>query len=503
MRTRHFGSSPVVTRSPTAKNTVPPNFRDRMSDEHSDDSAARSPNFARDIFAIALVAFTLLLTVSMVTRDVADPVEAPIWPLRTLYTPDAIAYPQNESITNACGYWGALLASALFDGLGLAAALIVGGLGGVSTALLIRGHMNAPVLRTLGGSVVVLGAATAANLLPVQLEGMPVVGNGGYLGAMMSGWLQSHFAPAGTWILTLTVLSVGLLMTTDYALLYAGRMLMAGGAKVSRGGIERAAKVLPRRRRNPFTDLEEPIQLEGEADAAEGDGAEDDDEEFTFSEPKIKFRNSKRKEEPEANALLDADALDEEEEYAHDESEAYENDEAYDDDEEEELEDDEPVTRELEVEDETLALRNDDEHDVPAPRVRVKKRKKKPEDEEREALYASMRESSEFDPADYRLPRVEMLEASDDISYDEQLVEVRRKAKILERTFKDFGFNIRVVEIETGPVIAQYEIELEAGLRLEQDHGLGRRFGHCTARPQRSYRRTDSRKKYGRYRSSQ
>ena len=69
---------------------------------------------------------------------------------------------------------------------------------------------------------------------------------------------------------------------------------------------------------------------------------------------------------------------------------------------------------------------------------------------------------------DYQLPTVELLEASDDIDYEEQLSEVRRKAKILEATFADFGFNIRVVEIETGPVIAQYEIELEAGLRLSK-----------------------------------
>ncbi|MCL4156770.1 UNVERIFIED_CONTAM: hypothetical protein GTU68_015245 [Idotea baltica] len=73
---------------------------------------------------------------------------------------------------------------------------------------------------------------------------------------------------------------------------------------------------------------------------------------------------------------------------------------------------------------------------------------------------------------DYQLPNIELLEASDDISYDDQLVEVRRKARILEATFKDFGFNIRVVEIETGPVIAQYEIELEAGLRLSKITGL-------------------------------
>ncbi len=65
-----------------------------------------------------------------------------------------------------------------------------------------------------------------------------------------------------------------------------------------------------------------------------------------------------------------------------------------------------------------------------------------------------------------------MLQQSDDISYEDQLHEVRRKAHILEETFRDFGFNIRVVEIETGPVIAQYEIELEAGLRLSKITGL-------------------------------
>ena len=61
-----------------------------------------------------------------------------------------------------------------------------------------------------------------------------------------------------------------------------------------------------------------------------------------------------------------------------------------------------------------------------------------------------------------------MLLPNEHVCYEEHEKEVRRKAKILEKTFKDFGFNIRVVEIETGPVIAQYEVELEAGLRLSK-----------------------------------
>jgi DNA segregation ATPase FtsK/SpoIIIE, S-DNA-T family len=73
---------------------------------------------------------------------------------------------------------------------------------------------------------------------------------------------------------------------------------------------------------------------------------------------------------------------------------------------------------------------------------------------------------------EYVLPGLDLLTESDEISYDEQTEEVKRKAKVLEQTFANFGFNVKVVEIETGPVIAQYEIELEAGLRLSKITGL-------------------------------
>ncbi len=39
---------------------------------------------------------------------------------------------------------------------------------------------------------------------------------------------------------------------------------------------------------------------------------------------------------------------------------------------------------------------------------------------------------------------------------------------MLEKTFKDFNLNVRVVEIDTGPVVTQFELELEAGLRLSK-----------------------------------
>jgi hypothetical protein len=61
------------------------------------------------------------------------------------------------------------------------------------------------------------------------------------------------------------------------------------------------------------------------------------------------------------------------------------------------------------------------------------------------------------------------------LQLEEQEQEVRERARVLEKTFADFGFKVRVVEIETGPVISQYEIELEAGLRLPVLRARGRR----------------------------
>ena len=50
----------------------------------------------------------------------------------------------------------------------------------------------------------------------------------------------------------------------------------------------------------------------------------------------------------------------------------------------------------------------------------------------------------------------------------EHEAKVHARAMLLERTLLDFGYQVRVVQIDTGPVITQFEIELEAGLRVSQ-----------------------------------
>ncbi len=464
------------------------------------------PNFARnlqqDIFAIALVAATLFVLVSVVTYNAADPVYDQTETASMLFTPDVTIYPGNEAITNACGYWGALLASGLLTGIGISTAFVIAAMGGVATALLTRGGMNAPVLRSLGGTLVVVAVANVAALSRWQPDGFPAVGAGGYLGAMTSTWLEMHFARPGAWILSLTGLLISLLLVTDYALWYAGWIVFRNGAMVSRKGIETASRALPvtgLRTRRIATDLDSPVTpvqpvvamesataTKARATAASTEPVEATDG-AVESEPSIKIRGKHRTGEigddvaaniestpakPAGPLSKVADGLaaaaaalhltrssDEQSESATlDEDEAYHDDDAPGDGPIEE-----PVTRELEVDGETRVLRNDEAHETSDFKIRVPKKR-----EELQAVFDAVNEDLPEGADEYRLPSLDLLDESDELCNEDQIVEVRRKGKILEQTFKNFGFNIRVVEIETGPVISQYEVELEAGLRLSK-----------------------------------
>lgn len=456
-------------------------------------AAAEPRNLQRDVIGLALTAATLMLIVSVITRDPADPIPTPAWPMRLLYTPNETHYPLNESITNACGYWGAFISGMLIDAIGISVVVLIAAMGTTAFAILSRGGLNAPVMRSLGGTIIIAAISTAACLATLRLEGFPAVGSGGYLGAMGSLYLQEHFALPGAWILTLTVLVIGLLLTTDYALWYAGLKVLNCGAVVSRRGFESVHDVLPvkrQKRRKVMTDLDEPIPVEAGASTDEVAVGGREPRQPLEQEPTIKVRQRPKSVVEETGAsetppatedaaagtsklaapvaaavsgiagLAAAVGLSKPSAEASPEDAAGEIAESA-------VEAAEPITRELEIDGETVNLRGDEAHDTPEPKIRMPKKR-----DELQAVIDAVSEDLPEGADEYRLPSVELLDEADDICYDDQTAEVRRKAKILEETFKNFGFNIRVVEIETGPVIAQYEVELEAGLRLSKITGL-------------------------------
>jgi S-DNA-T family DNA segregation ATPase FtsK/SpoIIIE len=74
--------------------------------------------------------------------------------------------------------------------------------------------------------------------------------------------------------------------------------------------------------------------------------------------------------------------------------------------------------------------------------------------------------------ADYELPPLNLLDEAEPFAFDEHDQRLRQRAALLEQTFKDFALNVRVVGINAGPVITQFEVALETGMRVNKITGL-------------------------------
>src|SRR5262245_3356491 len=66
----------------------------------------------------------------------------------------------------------------------------------------------------------------------------------------------------------------------------------------------------------------------------------------------------------------------------------------------------------------------------------------------------------------FELPSLDMLDDPQPFPFEKHDEQLREVGAQLEKTFKDFGLTVRVIGIHTGPVITQYEIALETGLRV-------------------------------------
>jgi S-DNA-T family DNA segregation ATPase FtsK/SpoIIIE len=75
---------------------------------------------------------------------------------------------------------------------------------------------------------------------------------------------------------------------------------------------------------------------------------------------------------------------------------------------------------------------------------------------------------AQIPPNNYQLPPFDLLQDPVPFPYNAHDQQLRERAVKLEKIFTDFDINVRVVGINTGPVITQYEIALETGLRLHK-----------------------------------
>ncbi len=403
------------------------------------DAKARERDRVRDLVALALVAGIALVITALATFDAAD-------------APAATVFPPNARANNACGLFGSYVATALYASLGLAAWPFVGLVSALAVVLLRRIRLADLPLRAVGGVVALAAIAVLLSMLAPDWMPRPLWGAGGYAGATGRMLLEGTFARTGGAILAVAVAVAGIFLAFDVIVLRGLASAEAAFTSAITANRERraAAREAAQRAREEAEEGAGGVSPEGRrlfglwsrtatsvgtAVAAEAD--EGDDETGDESEPRIRVR---RREvsvddsdsfEAEVESELDSDFV------------------------EEDVADEEAADEDVEAE-----LSEEDEEEV--HQVPIKSRKS------RQAAKGSSLGPELVPDRDYQLPSLDLLLPADNLQLDQQEQEVRERARMLEKTFAEFGFKIKVVEIETGPVISQYEIELEAGLRLSK-----------------------------------
>jgi S-DNA-T family DNA segregation ATPase FtsK/SpoIIIE len=407
-----------------------------------------------DVLALALLAVVLFLGVALVTYHPTDlTAETPKGPAQSTWTgttPRLVPIPQPSQsiagkIANACGRSGAYVAEGLFRLLGWGAYFFVASLLLADIWLLARRPLNDVPLRASGWLMALVGVSTMLALVGPPISPGPLIGPGGYLGAAGRALLEINFAITGAFILTVSLMIGGLLLCTDYLVIRTTatvlrvptRLLLIAASQMSG-----RALALPARKQ---TDLDDAFA---------------DTEDDSSAEPAVVIRGKRLEGSgAETDDKVDAD------EHHDEHSEETSDDEAADDSSE--------STR--------SSSAKDDANKPAAAQSGLKARlasalrirnlgKNEEQDAVRNQLDAAV--SSTEEVFDYEFPSLDLLLAGDSVHLEEHEKEVRLKAKVLEKTFLNFGFKVKVVEIETGPVIAQYEVELEAGLRLSKITGL-------------------------------
>jgi S-DNA-T family DNA segregation ATPase FtsK/SpoIIIE len=377
-------------------------------------------NRVRDLTALALLAGCVFLVAALATFHPADP-------------PAARMLPAHLRAVNACGLLGSTAAATCFEWFGLGAWGVTAMIFAFTVALLRRRPMPDLPLRTAGAILAIAGVCTLLTLFLPDWIDRPLWGAGGRVGALGRHFAETHLAATGAAIVVTSLTAAGLFLASDVAVLrlVSGFVAIGGGtmAAVAAAGSRVSAWRAARAAAAAATATEASVAdtfpgLRGRLRAAADTGDGDDDGIDEDGEPTIRV---KRREPPVAV--------------------------------EPEIDDEDEVVDDADAEDESEA---EDETPQPAAPARslvpIKTRStRKPA----ETLTMAP------DPvADYELPSLDLLLPTEYLELDQQEQEVRDRARVLEKTFAEFGFKVKVVEVETGPVISQYEIELEAGLRL-------------------------------------
>jgi S-DNA-T family DNA segregation ATPase FtsK/SpoIIIE len=328
--------------------------------------------------------------------------------------PAATVYPARTATLNTCGAAGAWITHLLHTAFGAGAWFVLLAMAVVDVRLFSRKTEHDPLVRGIGWGLLLFVVCIGCRAIFARAAGGTIVGSGGLLGAFGLTMLEQYFSSAGIALLLLTGLVVGMLLTTDTLLFRAvGIAFTAPFVLFNRVSFARraaAAEVLPGA---PLSVRETAQELPGE---------------FTVNRPST---SPAEVPEPSDEFLEEADA----------------------------------DTASIPLAETAVAAVC---AGAEAARQAIRINPPVTAAARREPRYPNHALPEAETPQKVELPTADVLEPAEPFPFEILAEKARGAAAVLEKTFQEFGLNVRVVEIDTGPVITQFELELEAGLRLSK-----------------------------------
>lgn len=343
------------------------------------------------------------------------------WPSRDVF-------PHNEPARNACGQVGAWLAFQLLYWIGdgtYPLALF----GSFAAAMwLVNGRINNLLQRGFGLVVLVACVSTSVSLVSNGGANSLAIGDGGVLGAALSRILLGSFSKLGTVLVLVYSLLVGLVFTAE------GWILRLPQAVQRLKQVSGEAVALTR------TAVSNVMPTPAAASASGGTGIEDD----PADSPAIRINRHR------------------------------------------------PPPKD----DEVAESESEEKSDAPAPAAKSKAKAEEPDEDEAtekrpepvvrfpkpqkpdvpEGLYPKRVDNWEFPP-------LHLLHEPEYGFNAQQESIVRAKARMLEQTLEEFRVDARVVEIDTGPVITMFELQVGAGIKVSQVASLSNDIARALKAP--------------------
>lgn len=341
--------------------------------------------------------------------------------------PNTIAWPQPDPVNNACGRAGAWLAYHLFRNLGDGVYVLALTLSVAAVLKVARIRINDWPLRLAGLALLVAATATASALVLTDPTTGLLEGRGGVLGLAAAALLTQNLSGFGATLVIVGAFVLGLLLMADDVLLQAPAAVVGIKRLIQRGwrvvrGVGAPPPVLKRATIGAGNHASASFATPA-AEAAKSGPAKSAVSEAPSAEPEVKA------------------------EEAGDESEILDLDEA-------------AGAAEGETADEPSAPN-------PPERALIIRMLGKDRLQGRQPRTVWPTELG-----DYVLPPLSLLGDPETPYTAMQEGVVREKAAILERTLAEFRIEVRVVEIDTGPVITMFELELSAGTKISRIESL-------------------------------